>query len=340
MSGPAPGGEPVHHESAVPGRTDPVLLARELEVSYPARGASLAAVRGVSLHVGRGECLGVVGESGAGKSQLFLAAMGLLGKRARIAGSVHFEGRQILGLAPSALNEIRGSKLTMIFQDPMTSLTPHVRVGVQLAEVLVHHGGASWAGARRRALEVLEQVRVPEAARRMLEYPHELSGGLRQRVMIGMSLMCEPALLIADEPTSALDVTVQAQIIELFKMLRRERSLSLALISHDMAVIAALADRIVVMYAGRVVEAAPAAELLRGARHPYTALLIRCVPDLEAPRPARMPFIPGQAPSPADPEAGCAFAPRCPRATGLCRAERPLLRRSEKSGEFACHHPL
>jgi oligopeptide/dipeptide ABC transporter ATP-binding protein len=332
----APGG----HEPAVSGRIDPVLLAQELEVSHPARGGEHFAVRGVSLHIERGECLGIVGESGAGKSQLFLAAMGLLGRSARIAGSVRFEGREILGLAPSALNEIRGAKLTMIFQDPMTSLTPHVKVGIQLAEVLVHHGGASWAGARRRALEVLEQVSVPEAARRMHEYPHELSGGLRQRVMIGMSLMCEPALLIADEPTSALDVTVQAQIIELFKTLRGEGARSRAQFTPDMAVIAALADRIVVMYAGRIVESAPAAELLRGARHPYTALMIRCVPDLKAPRPARMAFIPGQAPSPADPDAGCAFAPRCPRATGLCRVERPLLRRSERGGEFACHHPL
>jgi oligopeptide/dipeptide ABC transporter ATP-binding protein len=319
---------------------DAVLLARDLEVSYPARGAARPAVRGVSLHVERGECLGIVGESGAGKTQLFLAAMGLLGRSARVAGSVRFEGEEILGLAPSALNAIRGAKLTMIFQDPMTSLTPHVRVGVQLAEVLVHHAGASWPDARRRALEALERVRVPDAARRMRQYPHELSGGLRQRVMIGMSLMCEPSLLIADEPTSALDVTVQAEIIGLLKTLRGEHALSVALISHDVGVIAALADRIVVMYAGRIVESGPAAELLRHARHPYTALMIQCVPNVRAPRPARMAFIPGQAPSPADAETGCAFAPRCPRATGLCREERPPLRLAGGHGELACHHPL
>jgi oligopeptide/dipeptide ABC transporter ATP-binding protein len=292
------------------------------------------------MHVARGECVGIVGESGAGKTQLFLAAMGLLGRSAQVAGSVLFEGAEILGLAPSALNAIRGARLTMIFQDPMTSLTPHVRVGIQLAEVLVHHAGASWREAERRALEALERVRVPQAARRMRQYPHELSGGLRQRVMIGMSLMCEPSLLIADEPTSALDVTVQAQIIELLEALRADGSLAVALISHDVGVIAGLAARIIVMYAGRIVESGPAAELLRHARHPYTALLIRCVPSLKAPLAARMAFIAGQAPGPADAEAGCAFAPRCPRATGLCREERPLLRPSGARGELACHHPL
>jgi oligopeptide transport system ATP-binding protein len=329
------------------GAAGALLVARDLEVSYPARAgahgarrAEVQAVRGVSLHVARGECLGIVGESGAGKTQLFLAAMGLLGRSARVAGSVRFEGAELLGLAPSALNEFRGAKLTMIFQDPMTSLTPHVRVGVQLAEVLVHHAGVAWSEARRRALEALERVRVPDASRRMRQYPHELSGGLRQRVMIGMSLMCAPSLLIADEPTSALDVTVQAQIIELLETLRVEASLSLALISHDVGVIAALADRIVVMYAGRIVESGEARVLLRAPRHPYTASLIQCVPSLEAPRPARMAFIPGQAPSAADADSGCAFAPRCPRATGLCREERPPLRSSGGRGELACHHPL
>jgi oligopeptide transport system ATP-binding protein len=336
----AAGAASVRGAPAAPGIADAVLRARDLEVSYSTRGGRLTAVRGVSLEVGRGECLGIVGESGAGKSQLFLAAMGLLGREARVAGSVRFEGREILGLAPPALNAIRGAKLTMIFQDPMTSLTPHVRVGVQLAEVLVHHAGAGWGDARRRALETLERVRVPEAARRMRQYPHELSGGLRQRVMIAMSLMCEPSLLIADEPTSALDVTVQAQIIGLLQTLRGERALSLALISHDVGVIAALADRIIVMYAGRIVESGAAAEILRHARHPYTALLIQCVPSLRAPRPARMAFIPGQAPGAAEADTGCAFAPRCPRATRLCKEERPPLRSSDGLGELACHHPL
>jgi oligopeptide/dipeptide ABC transporter ATP-binding protein len=319
---------------------DTVLRARDLQVSYPARGGGVHAVRGVSLHIDRGECLGIVGESGAGKSQTFLAAMGLLGKGARVAGNLRFEEREILGLPPSALNRIRGARLAMIFQDPMTSLTPHVRVGVQLAEVLVHHAGAGWREAERRALEVLQSVGVPEAPRRMRQYPHELSGGLRQRVMIGMGIMCGPSLLIADEPTSALDLRVQAQIIELLRALKAESSLSVALVSHDVGVIAGLADRIVVMYAGRIVESGPTRKLLRGARHPYTASLIQCVPSLRGPRPARMAFIPGHPPASADADEGCAFAPRCPRATRLCREERPALRAADGAGEFACHHPL
>jgi peptide/nickel transport system ATP-binding protein len=211
---------------------------------------------------------------------------------------------------------------------------------VQLAEVLVHHAGASWSEADHRALEVLRRVRVPEAPRRMRQYPHELSGGLRQRVMIGMGLMCAPSLLIADEATSALDLRIQAEIIELLRALKAESSLSVALVSHDVGVIAELADRIVVMYAGRVVESGPARALLRVARHPYTASLIRCVPTLRGPRSARMAFIPGQAPPATDADEGCAFAERCPRATRLCREERPVLRAVDGAREFACHHPL
>ena len=240
------------------------LSTRALRVDYPIFGGTAAAVRGVSLSVGAHECLGVVGESGSGKTQLFMAVMGLLPSGAQVSGSALFQDGEILGLPPDQLNRIRGSKLAMVFQDPMTSLTPHLKIGMQLAEILVHHRGLSWRDAERAALSALDRVHIPDPRRRLKQYPHELSGGMRQRVMIGMSLLCEPALVIADEPTSALDVTVQARILELLRELRTQTGISIVLISHDLAVVASLADRIAVMYAGRVVESAPAAELLRG----------------------------------------------------------------------------
>jgi oligopeptide transport system ATP-binding protein len=318
----------------------PTLSIENLQVEYPLGGDTIAAVREVSLAVAPRECIGIVGESGAGKTQVFMAAMGLLAGSARARGSVRFDGEEILGLEPKALNRVRGSKLTMIFQDPMTSLTPHLRIGVQLAEVLVEHRGSSWHEAQRAALHALERVRIPEPARRLAQYPHELSGGMRQRVMIAMSLMCEPSLLIADEPTTALDVTVQAQIMDLLRALRLETGMSIALISHDLGVVAGLAERIVVMYAGRVVESARAGDLLRRARHPYTDLLLKCVPNLAEARLARMPCLPGQPPSPAAIERGCAFAPRCPRVSERCCAERPALRLIGEAAQVACHHPL
>ena len=318
---------------------NPTFRAEDLRVSFELAGATLSAVRGVSLEVAPRECVGIVGESGSGKTQAFMAAMGLLAANARASGSVRFEGAEILGLPRRALNRVRGSKLTMVFQDPMTALTPHLKVGVQLAEVLVRHRGASWRDAEREALQVLERVRVPEARRRLRQYPHELSGGMRQRVMIGMSLLCGPSLLIADEPTSSLDVTVQSQIIDLLRALRQDSGMSVVLISHDLGVVAGLADRIVVMYAGRIVESADTAQMLIGAHHPYTAMLMQCVPNFHRVRLERMPCLPGQPPGAADPEQGCAFAPRCPRAADRCRTERPLLRDIGASAEVACHYP-
>ncbi|HEX4153119.1 MAG TPA: ABC transporter ATP-binding protein [Steroidobacteraceae bacterium] len=323
-------------DSTVP----PTLRTQELRVEYPIDGGTVAAVRDVSLGVAANECLGVVGESGSGKTQLFMAVMGLLPPKARIAGSVTFESEEILGLRPQALNRVRGSRLTMVFQDPMSSLTPHLKIGVQLAEVLVHHRGMSWRDAELAAHRALDRVRIPDPQRRLRQYPHELSGGMRQRVMIGMSLLCEPSLLIADEPTSALDVSVQARILELLSEVRAETGVSIVLISHDIAVVACLADRIAVMYAGRIVESAPTAQLVRGARHPYTALLLQCVSDLREARSARMPFIAGQAPGASEPEHGCAFAPRCPRSTQRCAAERPQLKLVGLAAQVACHHPL
>ena len=303
----------------------PTLSIDELSITFTQRGVNIPAVRQVSLAVASRECVGIVGESGSGKTQVFMAAMGLLADNATVGGRVRFEGGDILRTPPAQLNRIRGSKLTMIFQDPMTSLTPHLKIGTQLAEVLVCHTGQPWSEAWSAACRMLERVRVPEPARRLNQYPHELSGGLRQRVMIGMSLLCEPRLVIADEPTTALDVTVQAQIIDLLRAMREELGMALVLISHDLGVVAGLADSILVMYAGRVVESAAAAELFRQAQHPYTAALLKCIPSLSGPRLERLPTLAGQPPQPGDSLQGCAFAPRCPRVAERCRVERPLL---------------
>jgi oligopeptide transport system ATP-binding protein len=317
------------------------LSIDDLTVSFSQPNRSIFAVRQVSLAVAARECVAIVGESGSGKTQVFMAAMGLLAGNAAAAGSVRFEDGEILGASPPQLNGIRGSKLTMIFQDPMTSLTPHLKIGTQLAEVLVCHAGASWGEARLAARRMLERVRVPEPERRLSQYPHELSGGLRQRVMIGMSLLCRPQLVIADEPTTALDVTVQAQIMDLLRAMREEVGMALVLISHDLGVVAGLADRILVMYAGRIVESAGSAELFRHARHPYTAALLKCIPSLSGPRLERLPTLPGQPPRPEDVLDGCAFAPRCPRAAERCLVERPLLaNENDAASRVACHFPL
>jgi oligopeptide transport system ATP-binding protein len=317
----------------------PALSVEGLNVSFTQRRGSIEAVRQVSLEVAPGECLALVGESGSGKTQLFQAVMGLLPKNARTDGRVIFQGTDLLGADDALLNRVRGSKLAMIFQDPMTSLTPHLHIGTQLAEVLVQHAGLSWREAWNAAGSMLERMSIAEPQLRLRQYPHELSGGMRQRVMIGMSLLCDPSLVIADEPTASLDVTVQGQIMELLRAMRREFGMALVLISHDLKVVAGLADRILVMYAGRIVENAAAAELLRHPRHPYTAELIRCAPRITGPLPERMATLAGQPPRPQDPQIGCAFEPRCSRAAPHCRVERPPLR-ALGSGSAACHFPL
>ena len=315
------------------------LNVDRLRVSFSHRTGRIEAVDSVSLEIAPSECVGIVGESGSGKTQIFMAAMGLLAGNAQVSGSVRFEGNELLGLDAPALNRVRGSKLTMIFQDPMTSLTPHLAIGTQLAEVMVAHSRVSWKDARSFAGRMLERVHVPEPQRRLNQYPHELSGGMRQRVMIAMSLLCEPSLVIADEPTTALDVTIQAQIIELLRAVRGEFGMALVLISHDLAVVAGLADRILVMYAGSVVENAVAAELFRHPRHPYTAELLKCMPSVSGPRLARLPTLAGQPPRPGEVLEACPFAPRCPRAADRCRVERPQLSGSPAS-QVACHFPL
>jgi oligopeptide transport system ATP-binding protein len=316
---------------------DATLSIDELWISFANRGGTIEAVNGVSLRIAPSECLGIVGESGSGKTQLFLSVMGLLAGNAEVKGRIRFEGVDLAGTA--ARNRVRGSKLSMIFQDPLTSLTPHLTIGTQLAEVLVQHLKVPWNEARRSAGRMLERVRVPEPQRRLKQYPHELSGGMRQRVMLAMALLCEPSLVIADEPTTALDVTIQAQIIELLRAVRAEFGVALALISHDLAVVAGLADRILVMYAGRIVENAPAADLFRNPRHPYTAELLKCLPSLSGPRFTRLPTLAGQPPRPGERLEACAFAPRCPRAADRCRIERPTLQ-GASANQVACHFPL
>ena len=332
--------DPAPHATPVPGaRGSTVLEIEDLSVRFATPDGDIPAVNEFSLAVRAGECVGVVGESGAGKSQSFLAVMGLLASNARVGGRARFEGRELLGRPAAELNEVRGSRLSMIFQDPMTSLTPHMRVGEQIAESLVRHARCSPAQARARALALLHRVHVTDAERRLGQFPHELSGGMRQRVMIAIALACEPAMLIADEPTTALDVTIQAQILQLLAELKREQGTAMVLITHDLGVVAGIADRVVVMYGGRVVELGGVRQVLKAPRHPYTRALLRSMPRVDEPADAPLSSIQGQPPNPRRLPPGCAFHPRCELAAGLCRAERPELRATD-AGIAACHFPV
>ncbi len=315
----------------------PVLDVTNLETTFATPDGEVKAVNGVNFEVRAGEAVGIVGESGSGKSQIFMSIMGLLAANGRARGSVKFQGQEILGLKATELNRIRGERMSMIFQDPMTSLNPYLSVYRQLTEVLITHKHMSDAEARRAAVAMLEQVQIPEAARRIDMYPHEFSGGMRQRVMIAMALLCQPELLIADEPTTALDVTVQAQILELIAGLRRDFNMALVLITHDMGVIAGLCDRVLVMYAGRVVEAAPARELFHDPQHPYTAGLLRSMPRLDEVMHDRLTTISGQPPNLQRLPAGCSFRTRCDRRMEVCASEVPPLRAIAEERSKACH---
>ncbi len=315
----------------------PALAVDTLETTFDTPDGAVKAVNKVSFQVRPGESLGVVGESGSGKSQIFMSVMGLLAANGRATGSVRFHGEEILNLPASELNRIRGERMSMIFQDPMTSLNPYLTVHRQLTEVLVTHNGMSERDARKAAVAMLDRVQIPEAARRIDMYPHEFSGGMRQRVMIAMALLCQPELLIADEPTTALDVTVQAQILELIAELRRQSNMALILITHDMGVIAGLCDRVMVMYAGRVVEAAPVRELFHDPQHPYTAGLLRSMPRLDEVMHDRLTTISGQPPNLQRLPAGCAFRTRCDRRIEVCAAEVPPLRAIAEERSKACH---
>jgi peptide/nickel transport system ATP-binding protein len=260
-----------------------VLRLEELNVTFDTPDGEVAAVRDFSLAVARGECVGIVGESGAGKSQAFLAPMGLLAANGRVSGRASFGSLSLIGRNGAELDEVRGARIGMVFQDPMTSLTPHIAVGDQVAEPIVRHLGVSWREARSRALALLQRVHVADAARRMTQYPHELSGGMRQRVMIAIALACDPELLIADEPTTALDVTIQAQILALLAELKRERGMAMVLITHDFGAVAGVADRVAVMRAGRMVELDTVGAVMKTPRHPYTQELLGAMPRMEGP---------------------------------------------------------
>jgi oligopeptide/dipeptide ABC transporter ATP-binding protein len=310
-----------------------LLSVRDLSVVYATDGGAVRALDRVSFDVGRGRTVALVGESGSGKSSIASAIMRLLpdpgGSIER--GEILFEGRDLRALSEREMRGVRGGRIGMIFQEPMTALDPVYSIGAQIGEALRLHRPISRAEARRRAIELLGRVGYPEPARRIDDYPHELSGGMRQRVLIAIALACDPALLVADEPTSSLDVTIQAQIIDLLTRLKAELGMSLLLIAHDLAVVAEIADEIVVLYAGQVVERGRAAEVLRAPRHPYTTALMKSIPPSEGPqrrlgqKGPRLPTIEGAAPDLRDPPLGCRFHARCPQVFERCRREAPEL---------------
>jgi oligopeptide transport system ATP-binding protein len=313
-----------------------VLEVDRLSIRFATPEGDVAAVSDVSFAIEEGESVGVVGESGSGKTQAFLAIMGLLATNGRCAGSARFRGQELLGLGAKELNRIRGVRLAMIFQDPMSSLNPYLRISRQMTEVLIEHRGMSAAAARAASLRLLDQVGIPDARRRFDLYPHEFSGGMRQRVMIAIALLCQPDLLIADEPTTALDVTVQAQILELLQQLRREFGMAIVLITHDLGVVAGLCERVMVMYAGRIVEQGPIDAIFEDPGHPYTLGLLRSMPRLDERRVAELSAIPGQPPNLQALPDGCAFRDRCQYAFERCLA-RPELLGFGQGRAKACH---
>jgi len=302
-----------------------MLKVRDLTVSFRTEQGIVRAVDGVSFDVGEGELLGVVGESGSGKTVSLLAVMGLItDPNAVIAGSIQYRGRELVGLKPRAMRELRGKEIAMIFQDPMTALTPVYTVGWQIAEQVLAHNKVSKAAAWQRAIDLLAEVNIPKPEEAAHRYPHQLSGGMRQRVVIAMALSCNPALLVADEPTTALDVTVQAQILDLLHKLRRNHGSAIVFITHDMGVMAEIADRMLVMYAGRVVERGTKQELFSAPMHPYTRALLDSIPPLTGEKPHRLKVIPGTPPNLLNRPPGCAFAPRCEMRFEKCTAEPSL----------------
>ncbi|WP_233509742.1 ABC transporter ATP-binding protein [Actinomadura craniellae] len=331
-----------HRKAAPPPRerpgNGPLLEIEDLVVDFATDDGAVRAVDGAGYAVMPGETLGVVGESGSGKSVTALSALGLIKPPGRVvSGRVVFDGTDLRTLPPRELRRLRGGRIAMIFQDPMTALNPVMSIGAQLREALrLHRPGMSRAAARKRAAELLTLVGVPGAERRLRQYPHEFSGGMRQRAMIAMAIANDPDLLIADEPTTALDVTVQAQVLDLLRLTRRETGAATVLITHDLGVVAELADRVVVMYAGRVVEHGPVAEIFGAPRHPYTRGLLESLPRLDGDADELTP-IPGTPPAPGEAAPGCPFAPRCALARDRCRTERPELAPTGPGRASACH---
>jgi peptide/nickel transport system ATP-binding protein len=321
--------------------TGPLLELTDVKTHFRTPRGIVRAVDGVSLTLDRGNALGIVGESGSGKTILSRSIMGLLPPKGSIrSGSIKFEGREIGNLSRKAMRHVWGKEMAMIFQDPMTSLNPLMKIGRQISEPLQIHLGMDTVSARATAEKLLQDVRIPEARRRLDQYPHELSGGMRQRVMIAIALACGPTVLFADEPTTALDVTVQAQILDLLAEQQRERFMAMILVTHDLGVVAGRTDEIIVMYAGQVVERAPTAELFAKVRMPYTEALIASIPSLTAPTHERLRVITGRPPQLVDLPVGCRFAPRCPYVQERCRREEPPLEEGSPGHLHRCWFPL
>lgn len=323
----------------------PLLDVTDLRTAFHTPRGAMRAVDGVSLSLSPGETLGIVGESGSGKSVLGRTIMGLIGSgpATSVSGSVLLAGKDVHALTPARRRALWGTEVAMVFQDPMTSLNPVKKVGTHLSESVRLHLGLRRAEARERAVDLLRQVGIPEPARRARQYPHELSGGMRQRVVIAMALACSPRLLIADEPTTALDVTVQKQILDLLQTLGEQLRMATILISHDLGTVAGRTDRVAVMYAGRIVESSGTAAVFENPRHPYSQALIASIPQLDTPPHTLLPTIEGRPPNLLCPPAGCRFAARCGFATTRCAKEDPALvpyGSADGSGVVACHHPL
>ncbi len=317
-----------------------MLEVRDLRVSFHTEQGLMQAVDGVSFDVKEGEILGVVGESGSGKTVSLLAVMGLISDpNAVITGSIRYRGRELVGLPPRDMRKLRGREIAMIFQDPMTALTPVYTIGWQIAEQIMAHEKIGKAAARTRAIDLLAEVNMSDPAEAVDRYPHQLSGGMRQRAVIAMALSCNPALLVADEPTTALDVTVQAQILDLMRKLQRNHKSAVVFITHDMGVIAEIADRVMVMYAGRIVESGSKRDLFLDPRHPYTRALLDSIPPLAGKRPRRLRSIPGSPPSLLDRPAGCSFGPRCPKRFDRCAAQPALTGASHAAACFLVAPP-
>ncbi|MEJ6670371.1 MAG: ABC transporter ATP-binding protein [Pseudomonadales bacterium] len=317
--------------------SDTLLSIEDLSVRFGTERGQVQAVDGVSLHVNEGETLAIVGESGSGKSVTALSILRLLGDAGQVdRGRIVFEGQDLVQAPLDAIRRIRGDRIAMIFQEPMSSLNPVLTIGKQVAEPIWQHRQQSWKEAYQQAGELLQKVAIPDAQARLKDYPHQFSGGMRQRVMIAMALACQPRLIIADEPTTALDVTVQAQILDLLKNLTKEMNSSLILITHDLGVVARYADRVAVMYGGRIVESASAARLYKQPKHPYTQGLMNSIPTLGGGPGARLNTIVGQPPDLANLPAGCAFHPRCAHAQDACTQSKPLLAEIEPDHHRAC----
>lgn len=318
----------------------PILKIEDLSIQFATPRGNLRAVRNVSFELEAGESLGVVGESGSGKTVLSRAIMGLLPSTATRTGRVTYEGIDVTTLDPKQVRDLWGTGMAMIFQDPMTALNPVRRIGTQVTESLIVRLGMSKKDARAKAVEILKRVRIPDPEGMLKKFPYQLSGGMRQRIMIAIAVSCNPHMLFADEPTTALDVTVQAQVLELLTELRKEFNMAMILVTHDLGVVAGHTDKIAVMYAGDIVEFAPTRELFENMKMPYTEALLKSIPRLETPTGTRLPVIEGRFPDPTKDEPGCPFANRCTYAQDKCRAEKPPLTNGGNNHFYRCWFPI